>query len=104
MRKTTPIPALTDYSLGFIAPKLLLRAGSVPFLDLLRELLCLRTCGRYADPRPSRQEDKDAKAKVESQDDKIPLFEDEDSAAWASFSSNVAAARESLSSAQVRTL
>ncbi|KAF6220627.1 hypothetical protein HO133_003060 [Letharia lupina] len=52
----------------------------------------------------SQKEDNDAKAPAESQDDEIPLFEDEDSAAWASFSLNVAIARKSISSVQWTTL
>ena len=47
----------------------------------------------------SRQQDNDDTSPVESQ----PFFEDEDSAAWASFSSNVAIAYEPLSNVPVRT-
>ena len=55
--------------------------------------------GKCADPFLSRQQGNDATSPVESQ----PLFEDEDSAAWASFSSNVAIAYDSLSNVPVRT-
>ncbi|CAF9911995.1 hypothetical protein IMSHALPRED_010671 [Imshaugia aleurites] len=56
-------------------------------------------------PRESKkQQGTDAKTPIESQDDGIPLFEDEDSAAWASFSLSVAIAREFLSSVQWTTL
>ena len=56
----------------------------------------------YADPCSSSWQDSDAEAPPESRDDQIPLFDDEDSAAWASFSSNVAIASKSLSSIPVR--
>lgn len=79
-------------------------ARSAPIVGLAKQLLWLRTSEKYADPRLCRKEDNDAKAPAESQDDEIPLFEDEDSAAWASFSLNVAIARKSISSVQVRTL
>ena len=78
-------------------------ADNAPLNYLSRKLIWLRTLGKYTDPRLSRQEDNDAKAPVEIPDDEIPLFEDEDSVAWASFSLNVAIARKSLSSVQVRT-
>ena len=55
-----------------------------------------------ADPWLPSREDSDAEAPLESQDDGIPFFDDEDSAAWASFSSNVAIASKSLSSIPVR--
>ena len=55
--------------------------------------------GNCADRSLSRQQGNDATSPVESQ----PFFEDEDSAAWASFSSNVAIAYESLSNVPVRT-
>ena len=61
----------------------------------------LSAWGEYADPKSSRQNDGGVKAPIECQDEEIPLFEDEDSAAWASFSLNVAIARKSLSSVQV---
>ena len=54
---------------------------------------------KCADLCLSRQQDNDDEISVESQ----PLFEDVDSAAWASFSSNVKIACESLSSVPVRT-
>lgn len=77
-------------------------AGSAPVVCMSRQHLCLMASGICADLNLSRQKDIDANV-PESQDDEIPLFEDEDSAAWASFSSNVAIARKSLSSVQVRT-
>ena len=55
--------------------------------------------------QPKPQEDtSDATASAESEDEDIPLFQDEDSAAWASFSSRVAIARNSLSSIQWSSL
>lgn len=53
--------------------------------------------GKWADQ--SRQQDNDDTSPVESQ----PFFEDQDSAAWASFSSNVATAYQSLSNVPVGT-
>ena len=65
--------------------------------------LCLdyedSSLGKYADHSLSRQQGNDDTSPVESH----PFFEDEDSAAWASFSSNVAIAYESLSNVPVRT-
>ena len=57
--------------------------------------------GEYADLKSYRQNDGAVKAPIECHDEEIPLFEDEDSAAWASVSLNVAIARKSLSSVQV---
>lgn len=54
-----------------------------------------------ADLKSYRQNDGGIKTPIECHDEEIPLFEDEDSAAWASVSSNVATARKSLSSVQV---
>ena len=59
--------------------------------------------GQYADVWLSRWQVDDAEAPVDSLDGQIPLFEDEDSAAWASFSLNIAVARKSLSAVPVST-
>ena len=62
-------------------------------------LMRIDSLGKCADHFLSRQQSNDDTSPVESQ----PFFEDEDSAAWASFSSNVAIAYESLSNVPVRT-
>lgn len=67
------------------------------------DLYCSKLWGKSADLRLSRQQDSDIEASVECQDDDLPLFEDEESAAWASFSLNVVVVHKSLSSVQVRT-
>ena len=61
-------------------------------------IMRIYSSGKCADRFLSRQQGNDDTSPVESQ----PFFEDEDSAAWASFSSNVAIACESLSNVPVR--
>ena len=64
----------------------------------------LSATGEYANLKSYRQESGAVRAPIELFDEEIPLFEDEDSAAWASVSLNVAIARKSLSSVQVRVM
>ena len=101
-RNTLILASITAF-IGIHTAKAPNLADNAPLDNLSRQFIWLRTLGKYTDPRLSRQEDNDAKAPVETPDDEIPLFEDEDSVAWASFSLNVAIARKSLSSVQVRT-
>ena len=70
-------------------------------LDAQHVFFGLSAMGEYADLKSYRQNDGGVKAPIECHDEEIPLFEDEDSAAWASVSLNVAIARKSLSSVQV---
>ena len=54
--------------------------------------------------RDSDQTDSISQSSVTSQDDDVPLFEDEESAAWAAFSSRFATARQSISSIEWSSL
>ena len=90
-------------SLGFASIMALIGVRFAKFSPWTRNIsfVGLSASGKHADPKSYRQNDGGVKAPMECHDEEIPLFEDEDSAAWASFSLNVAIARKSLSSVQV---